>query len=134
MCGMGRTGSMYAYQQHEGVRPDILLLGKGLAGGYIPLSAMLVSKEIATTLQMKSRPSGFNHGHTFQKHPVACAAALAVQDVIYKEDLVKNVDTLGPRLGKMLRARLGDHKYVGEIRGLGYMWAVSTSRSYSDDI
>ncbi|OAL04995.1 PLP-dependent transferase [Phaeosphaeriaceae sp. SRC1lsM3a] len=124
MCGMGRTGSMYAYQQHEGVRPDILLLGKGLAGGYIPLSAMLVSKEIATTLQMKSRPSGFNHGHTFQKHPVACAAALAVQDVIYKEDLVKNVDTLGPRLGKMLRARLGDHKYVGEIRGLGYMWAL----------
>jgi adenosylmethionine-8-amino-7-oxononanoate aminotransferase len=56
MCGLGRTGSIHAYQQHAGVKPDILLLGKGLAGGYIPISAMLVSEKIASALQLKVEP------------------------------------------------------------------------------
>ena len=79
MCGMGRTGFLHAWQE-EGVVPDIQLMGKGLAGGYAPLSAMLISKDIGQAFE---RCSGtFNHGHTFQNNPLACAAGLAVQHII----------------------------------------------------
>lgn len=127
MCGLGRTGYYHAYKQHEGVVPDILLLGKGLAGGYTPISAMLVSEEITEVMQLKGRPSLFNHGHTFQGHPGACIQALAVQDIIITGKLVENVRVQGAKLEKMLRARLGNHKCVGEIRGVGLFWAVSMS-------
>lgn len=134
MCGLGRTGSMHAYQQHHGVKPDILLLGKGLAGGYASLSAMLVSKKITSTVQLENRPSGFIHGHTFQNHAIACTAGLAVQDVIFDDQLVHNADVRGPELERMLRERLGDHQFVGDIRGVGLMWTVSMSLSYCEQI
>ncbi|KAH7406972.1 omega-amino acid-pyruvate aminotransferase [Phaeosphaeria sp. MPI-PUGE-AT-0046c] len=122
MCGLGRTGSMHAYQQHEGVVPDILLLGKGLAGGYAPISAMLVGEKIATALQLGS--GAFSHGHTFQNHAGSCAIALAVQDIIYKDDLIENVRVRGAELEKMLRAAFADHPFVGDIRGMGLFWAL----------
>jgi len=124
MCGLGRTGSYHAYTQHEGVKPDILLLGKGLAGGYTPISAMLVSEKITEVLQLKSRSARFNHGHTFQNHAGACIQALAVQSVIVEENLIENVRFRGAQLENMLRTRLGKHKYVGDIRGVGLFWAL----------
>jgi adenosylmethionine-8-amino-7-oxononanoate aminotransferase len=125
MCGLGRTGSMHAYQQHEGVVPDILLLGKGLAGGYAPLSAMLVGEKIASALWSGSGTGSFNHGHTFQNHAGSCAQGLAVQDVIFHDNLIQNVREKGAVLEKQLRTHLSSHRYVGDIRGSGLFWGVS---------
>jgi adenosylmethionine-8-amino-7-oxononanoate aminotransferase len=127
MCGLGRTGSMHAYQQHEGVVPDILLLGKGLSGGYAPLSAMLVGEKISSALWSGSGNGSFNHGHTFQNHAGSCVQGLAVQDVIFHDNLIQNVREKGNTLEKQLRAHLSGHKHVGDIRGSGLFWGVSVS-------
>lgn len=124
MCGLGRTGEMHAYKRH-GVKPDILLLGKGLAGGYAPLSAMLVNEELEHTLLNGSGNGVFNHGHTFQNHAGSCAQALAVQKIIVDKNLIKKVRSKAPKLEQTLRNQLGDHPHVGDIRGVGFFWGVS---------
>ncbi|KAL2816472.1 PLP-dependent transferase [Aspergillus granulosus] len=121
MCGTGRTGTYFAFEQ-EGIRPDIVTLGKGLGGGYIPIAAMLVSEKIIAGLRKGS--SAFNHGHTYQAHPVACAAALAVQKVIKGERLIEHCAVQGKRLEALLRQTFAGCKYVGDIRGAGLFWAV----------
>jgi adenosylmethionine-8-amino-7-oxononanoate aminotransferase len=119
MCGMGRTGLMHAWQE-EGVVPDIQLLGKGLAGGYANLSAMLAGPLIVDSLG----DGAFAHGHTFQNFPAGCAAGLAVQRVVRDDNLLANVCDKGEKLMKKLMARLGDHPYVGNIRGPGLFKGV----------
>jgi len=121
MCGMGRTGTMHAWEQ-EGISPDIEVVAKGLGGGYQPIGGILVHGRVVEALRKGS--GTFKHGHTYQAHPVACAAAIAVQEVIRDEDLLARVRSLGALLERGLRERLGGHPKVGDIRGRGLFWAV----------
>jgi adenosylmethionine-8-amino-7-oxononanoate aminotransferase len=121
MCGMGRTGSLYACEQ-DGIVPDLITIAKGLGGGYQPIGAVLAHKRI---VQAMSRGSGFfQHGHTYLGHPVACAAALAVQRVIQRDGLLLKVKRDGDLLHKLLIDTLGDHPAVGDIRGRGLFWGI----------
>jgi len=118
MCGMGRTGTLHACEQ-EGVAPDLLTIAKGLAGGYQPIGAVLVSGTIYTAFQGGS--GAFQHGHTYIGHPIACAAALAVQKVIAEQGLLTNVRRQGAALLAALQQRFGQHPHVGDIRGRGLL-------------
>ncbi|AVS85232.1 aspartate aminotransferase family protein [Paracidovorax avenae] len=121
MCGMGRTGTLYACEQ-EGVVPDLVTVAKGLGGGYQPVGAVLAQKRIVEAM---SAGSGyFQHGHTYLGHPVACAAALAVQRVIQRDGLLAKVRDDGVFFGQALRQALGGHAHVGDIRGRGFFWGV----------
>jgi adenosylmethionine-8-amino-7-oxononanoate aminotransferase len=124
MCGMGRTGYTHAWQK-EGVAPDIQTTGKGLAGGFEQISAMLVSPKISDAFEFGPGSGAFSHGHTFQNFPAACAAGLEVQKIIQEENLLQNVKEKGARLSKLLRKRLANHPNVGDIRGVGLFWGVS---------
>jgi adenosylmethionine-8-amino-7-oxononanoate aminotransferase len=121
MCGMGRTGTVFACEQ-EGVTPDLIAVAKGLGGGYQPVGAVLCSERI---YQAFERGSGvFLHGHTYMGHPMACAAALAVQQTIRDERLLGNVQAMGERLAGALTERFGNHAHVGDIRGRGLFRAI----------
>ncbi|GMQ75714.1 MAG: aspartate aminotransferase family protein [Gammaproteobacteria bacterium] len=116
MCGMGRTGHMYACR-HDGVSPDLLVAAKGLGAGYQPIGAMLVSERIYSTI---AEGSGFfQHGHTYMGHAAACAAGVAVQQVIRDEGLLERVQQQGGKLARALSERFGNHAHVGDIRGRG---------------
>jgi len=121
MCGMGRTGTTHAWEQ-EGVAPDIQAIAKGLGGGYQPIGAMLASGKIIDTIRAGS--GAFQHGHTYLAHPLACAAALAVQDVIREDNLLEQVKQRGKQLEQRLTERFGNHRHVGDIRGRGLFWAI----------
>ncbi|KAK1723567.1 aminotransferase class-III [Colletotrichum acutatum] len=121
MSGMGRCGSLHAWQQ-EGAIPDIQTLAKGLGGGYAPMAGMLINHLVADAL--KNGSGSFSHGHTYQGHPVGCAAALEVQRIIREEDLVANVRKQGALLEERLRHYLDDHPHVGNIRGKGLFWGI----------
>jgi adenosylmethionine-8-amino-7-oxononanoate aminotransferase len=121
MCGMGRTGTMHAWEQ-EGVSPDIQVVAKGLGGGYQPVGGILIASRVVAAIRDGS--GAFMHGHTYQAHPVAAAAALAVQQVIREEGLLDNVRAMGALLERRLVERLGNHRHVGDIRGRGLFWAV----------
>ena len=121
MCGMGRTGTLYACEQ-EGVVPDLVTIAKGLGGGYQPVGAVLVQQRIVAAM---SKGSGFfQHGHTYLGHPVACAAALAVQRCIQRDGLLAKVRVDGAKFGSLLRESLGNHPNVGDIRGRGFFWGI----------
>jgi adenosylmethionine-8-amino-7-oxononanoate aminotransferase len=121
MCGMGRTGTLHASEQ-EGIVPDLITIAKGLGGGFQPIGAVLAHDGIVSAL---SRGSGFfQHGHTYLGHPVACAAALAVQQVIERDGLLMNVQLKGRSFRKVLHDRFADHPHVGDIRGRGLFWAM----------
>jgi len=116
MCGMGRTGYLFACEA-EGVQPDILCIAKGLGAGYQPIGAMLCSGEIYDTI---AEGSGFfQHGHTYLAHPVATAAALAVVRAILERDLLTAVQQRGEQLRAALQKEFGQHPHVGDIRGRG---------------
>ncbi len=121
MSGMGRTGTTHAWEQ-EGVTPDIQAIAKGLGGGYQPIGGILVSAKVIDVLTQGS--GAFVHGHTYQAHPVACAAALAVQNVIRDDGLLTNVVEAGIYLGKCLHEQLDNHPFVGDVRGRGLFWGV----------
>lgn len=121
MCGMGRTGTMHAWEQ-EGVTPDIQVVAKGLGGGYQPIGGILIGGRVVDAIRDGS--GGFMHGHTYQAHPVAAAAALAVQQVIRDEGLLANVRAMGTLLEQRLVDRLGNHRHVGDIRGRGLFWCA----------
>ncbi|OBT70770.1 hypothetical protein VF21_10193 [Pseudogymnoascus sp. 05NY08] len=121
MSGMGRCGSLHAWEQ-EGVVPDIQTIGKGLGGGYASVAAVLLNHRIVNTL---SNGTGiFSHGHTYQGHPVSCAAALEVQRIVRTENLVENVRTMGELLGSKLHELIAFHPHVGNIRGRGLFWGI----------
>jgi adenosylmethionine-8-amino-7-oxononanoate aminotransferase len=116
MCGMGRTGTLYACEQDD-VAPDLMAVAKGLGAGYQPIGAMLLSKKIHEVI---ANGSGFfQHGHTYMGHPCAAAAGLAVQQVIRDEGLLENVRAQGARLRSALEQQFSDHPHVGDIRGRG---------------
>jgi adenosylmethionine-8-amino-7-oxononanoate aminotransferase len=121
MCGMGRTGTLHAWEQ-EGIAPDIQAIAKGLGGGYQPIGAMLASGRIVDAIRDGS--GAFQHGHTYLAHPLACAAALEVQRVIDDEQLLDRVKTLGAQLERRLTERFGNHRHVGDIRGRGLFQAI----------
>ena len=121
MCGMGRTGTLHAVEQ-EAIAPDLMAIAKGLGGGYQPIGAVLVAEKIVAALQKGS--GFFQHGHTYIGHPTACAAALAVQKVIQRDDLLAAVRRQGAGLSKRLAARFGEHPNVGDIRGRGLFMAL----------
>jgi adenosylmethionine-8-amino-7-oxononanoate aminotransferase len=116
MCGMGRTGTLHACEQ-EGIAPDLMTIAKGLGGGYQPIGAVLLGHKIFKAF---ADGSGlFQHGHTYICHPMACAAALAVQKVIARDGLLDNVKAMGERLRRRLGERFANHAHVGDIRGRG---------------
>ncbi len=116
MCGMGRTGTMFASEQ-EGIAPDLICIAKGLGAGYQPIGATLVHEKITGAIRDGS--GFFQHGHTYMGHPTASAAGLAVQQAIEDEGLLARVRTMGERLEASLTERFGNHRHVGEIRGRG---------------
>jgi len=121
MSGMGRCGTLHAWQ-HEGVVPDIQTIAKGLGGGYAPVAGMLINHRVADAL--KNGSGAFSHGHTYQGHPVGCAAALEVQKIMKEENLIENVRINGQYLGELLHKHLDSHPNVGNIRGRGFFWSL----------
>lgn len=116
MCGMGRTGTLFAAEQ-EGITADLITIAKGLGAGYQPIGATLVSGRIRDAIASGS--GFFQHGHTYIGHATACAAALAVQMTIQARDLLPRVHELGEGLQRRLTERFGQHPHVGDIRGRG---------------
>jgi adenosylmethionine-8-amino-7-oxononanoate aminotransferase len=123
MTGFGRTGRRFAVE-HWDVVPDILVSGKGLTGGYAPMGAVFASEEVVAPLAARGEDLMF---YTFGAHPVACAVADAVLEILEREDLVRRAAELGERLAKRL-ARLASHPHVAESRGLGLLRAVELVR------
>ena len=121
MSGAGRCGTWRALE-HDGVVPDIMTVAKGLAGGYIPLAATIIRKQVAAAIM--SEHGSFMTGHTYSGHTAACAAALAVQRIVQRDSLLERVR----RNGDVLKARLGEalrrFDAVGDIRGRGYLIGV----------
>ncbi|KAK5267126.1 hypothetical protein LTR99_005913 [Exophiala xenobiotica] len=138
MSGMGRTGTLHAWSQESesvpsgsgvGLIPDLQTVAKGLGAGYAPIGALLVNKRVVDVLSHGT--GAFTHSQTYQGHPVACAAANAVQQIIREENLLENVRVMGAKLGESLRERLGGHKNVGDIRGRGLLWGLEFVQSKS---
>ncbi|MFC5519523.1 aspartate aminotransferase family protein [Polaromonas jejuensis] len=125
MCGMGRTGTLHAVEQ-EGVVPDLMTIAKGLGGGYQPIGAVLVRAEIIEAIRQGS--GLFQHGHTYIGHPMATAAALAVQKVIQRDQLMPQVRSRGAYLMRALQAKFGQHPHVGDIRGRGLFCGIELVR------
>ncbi|MDR3220789.1 MAG: aspartate aminotransferase family protein [Candidatus Accumulibacter sp.] len=121
MCGMGRTGTLFALEQ-ENVVPDLVTIAKGLGGGYQPIGAFMARSSLVEPLRQGS--GLFQHGHTYIGHAVACAAALAVQKVIARDNLLAAVRENGEYLKNSLKERLGPHPFVGDIRGRGLFIGV----------
>ena len=121
MCGMGRTGTLHACEQ-EGVVPDLLAVAKGLGGGYQPIGAVLAQKSIVDA--MRAGSGFFQHGHTYLGHAMACAAALAVQQVFERDQLLPQVRARGDVLQKLMHATWDDHPHIGDIRGRGLFWGI----------
>lgn len=116
MCGMGRTGSLFAAEQ-EGISADLITIAKGLGAGYQPIGATLVSERIHDAIAQGS--GFFQHGHTYIGHATACAAALAVQKTIEERGLLARVRSLGLDLQQRLQQAFGAHPHIGDIRGRG---------------
>ncbi|KAJ4112184.1 hypothetical protein NW768_011763 [Fusarium equiseti] len=121
MCGVGRTGTFFAFEQ-EGVAPDVMTIAKGLGGGYAAIAGVLINGRVVDALRQGS--AAFNHGHTYQAHPISCAAALAVQKIVRRDNLVERCANMGVILERMLSEELGECMSVGDIRGRGLFWGV----------
>jgi adenosylmethionine-8-amino-7-oxononanoate aminotransferase len=121
MCGMGRTGTLHACEQ-EGLAPDLMAIAKGLGGGYAPIGAVLMQESIFDAIKRGS--GAFPHSHTYMGHPLACAAALAVQRVIRRDKLLENVRRQGAYLSRRLELRFANHPFVGDVRGRGLFQGI----------
>ena len=128
MCGMGRTGSLFACEE-ENIIPDIVTIAKGLGAGYQPIGAMLCQDFIYDAI---ANGSGFfQHGHTYLGHPIACAASLAVVTKLINENMCKKVKDKGEMLQKILERDLGQNQFVGDIRGRGLFRGVEIVKDKS---
>ena len=116
MCGMGRTGHLFACAE-DGVAPDILAIAKGLGAGYQPIGALLCTGAIYDAIAAGS--GFFQHGHTYMGHPMAAAAAGAVLSRLLDDGVLARVTPQGEKLDTALRAEFGQHPHVGDIRGRG---------------
>jgi len=121
MCGMGRCGTLWAFEQ-EGVVPDLVAIAKGLGAGYQPIGAVMVSRGIFDAIASGS--GFFQHGHTYLGHAAACAGALAVQRRLHDDGLLARVGVLGGTLESKLRAAFRAHPHVGDIRGRGLFQGI----------
>lgn len=121
MCGMGRTGTLFACEQ-DGVVPDMIAIAKGLGAGFQPIGALLVSDRVYSAIEQGT--GFFQHGHTYLGHPMACAVANAVLERLIDDDVLSQVNPLGEQLMAGLKARFGNHPYVGDIRGRGLFIGV----------
>ena len=121
MCGMGRTGTLFACEQ-DGVAPDIACIAKGLGAGYQPIGAMLCSAQIYKTIE--DGTGFFQHGHTYNGHPTACAAGLAVVSAILDRGLLPRVRAQGEKLAHRLADRFGQHPHIGDLRGRGLFHGI----------
>ena len=116
MCGMGRCGTLWAFEQ-EGIVPDLVTIAKGLGAGYQPIGAVLVSEKVSRAILEGS--GAFQHGHTYIGHAAGCAGALAVQKRLHEDGVLERVAPLGKALRERLDAAFAAHPHVGEIRGRG---------------
>jgi adenosylmethionine-8-amino-7-oxononanoate aminotransferase len=121
MCGSGRTGTFLSCEQ-DGVVPDITTLGKGLGAGYQPIGATVCTSEVYDALAAGS--GALKHGQTYNAHPVGCAAAMAVQEIIEEENLLGHVEQAGAQLTALLKSRFDNHPRIGDIRGRGLLQAI----------
>ena len=121
MCGVGRTGSWRALA-HDAVAPDLMAIAKGLGAGYLPLGAAVYNQRVAEAI--RDRYGAPLTGHTFAGHTTACAAGVAVQRIIERDGLVARVAAEGPWLMDTLRAELGQHPHVGDVRGRGFFVGI----------
>ena len=121
MCGMGRTGYLFAMEA-EGTCPDIITIAKGLGAGYQPIASVLANEKVIKAIQDGS--GKLWNGHTYMSHAVACAGALAVLKVIEEDQLLGRVRSQGAKFKNMLEDRFGDHPNIGEIRGRGLFWGL----------
>jgi len=129
MCGMGRTGALFA-GDIDGVTPDILAIAKGLGAGYQPIGAMMCRDYIHDAIEQGS--GFFQHGHTYLGHPIASAAANAVLDRLVHDGLVDEVAQKGEYLKAQLKAKLGQHPHIGDIRGRGLFIGIEIVASRDD--
>ena len=120
ITGFGRTGSMFGLE-HWGVQPDLIQFAKAITSGYFPLGGIGVSDEIAQTMDDSGSP--WMHAYTYSSHPVGCAVALAMLDIIEREDFATQAKDKGKQLLVGLKDALADHPNVGDVRGLGLMCA-----------
>jgi adenosylmethionine-8-amino-7-oxononanoate aminotransferase len=125
MCGSGRSGTWRALE-HDGVVPDIMCIAKGLAGGYIPLAATLVTPRVAAPIH--NEHGSFMTGHTFTGHTAACAAGLAVQHIVERDRLLDRVHSVGPTLQDTIRRSLSRFDEVGDVRGRGFFIGIELVR------
>ena len=140
ITGVGRTGEMFAAQTF-GVEPDVICIGKGLGGGYAPLSAMICRGSIAETFwgPIDENP-GFVEGHTFEGNPISCAAGIAVLREILERDLLTNVRAQGERLREGLERMASQHGVIGDVRGKGLFQGIelvrdtATRERFADDL
>lgn len=121
MCGAGRTGSYFALEQ-DGIAPDLVTMAKGLGAGFQPIAAVLASERVVSAIVSGS--GTLWNGHTYMSHAAACAGALAVLDIVDRDDLVTRSATRGAVLRRALEDRLGAHPHVGDIRGRGLFQAI----------
>lgn len=121
VTGFGRTGRNFGYM-HWDAQPDILVVAKGLSGGYVPLSGLVISERVVRPFQQQH--GRFVHGLTYQNHPSACAAGLAVLAIIEREELVANAALQGAYLGARLQEIADRLPMVGELRGKGLIWGM----------
>jgi adenosylmethionine-8-amino-7-oxononanoate aminotransferase len=121
ITGFGRTGKMFALD-HWNVQPDMIQFAKAITSGYFPLGGIGVSDEIAATMDESGKP--WMHAYTYSSHPVGCAVALAMLDIIEREDFPAQAAAKGKRLLVGLKDALSGHANVGDVRGLGLMCAV----------
>lgn len=121
MCGMGRTGTLFACEQ-EGVTADLICVAKGLGAGYSPIGAIFVSGDVYRAFEQGS--GYFQHGHTYIGHALGCAAALKVQQIIERDKLLDNVKKMGKKLHDVLHDTFDNHPHVGDIRGRGLFYGI----------
>ncbi len=124
ICGFGRTGNMFGCETF-GIKPDMVSVAKALSSAYLPISATMISKEIADTVAANSGKIGtFGHGYTYSGHPVAAAVAVETLKIYEERDMIGHVRTVAPAMQNGLRERFAGHPLVGEVRGVGLIGAV----------
>lgn len=124
VCGFGRVGTPFGSDRY-GMKPDLITCAKGLTSAYVPMSASIISERVWEVIRDGAAKVGaFSHGYTYSGHPLGAAAAMACLDIVEKEDLAGNAETVGSHLLQGLNRALGQHPLVGEVRGVGMLAAV----------
>ncbi len=120
MCGFGRTGAWFAYQDHD-VKPDLVTFAKGVNSGYVPLGGVVINEAISASFNDRVYPGGL----TYSGHPLACAAAVAVIETMESEGIVENAKRIGDEVLRPGLEKLAEkHRIIGEVRGLGVFFAL----------